>query len=115
MMNVYLKTIIVLIVVDLIWLSTGGVFARAMTERIQGEAVNFRYLSALVVYIALAYLLLETTSYSQAFTRGVAVYAIYDFTNYALFERYDLKFALADSLWGGLLFVITRYLLKNIL
>ena len=113
-MNVYLKTAAVLLFVDLLWLGTGGIFARAMTERIQGEAISFRYVGAAVVYIALAYLLLDTSSYKQAFLRGLATYAVYDFTNYALFEKYDWKFAIADSLWGGILFVFARYLLKNV-
>ena len=112
-MNIYLKAASVLFFVDLFWLSTGGIYARAMTERIQGEAVSFRYVSAAVVYLALAYLLLQTTSYQQAFFFGIAIYAIYDFTNYALFEKYDWKFALADTLWGGILFVCARYLLKR--
>lgn len=114
-MNVYLKTAAVLLFVDLFWLLTGGIYARAMTERIQGEAVSFRYVGAVIVYLALAYLLLETSSYQQAFLFGLATYAVYDFTNYALFEKYDWKFAIADSVWGGVLFVCTRYLLKNVL
>jgi uncharacterized membrane protein len=113
-MNVYLKAAFILVCVDLIWLSTGGIFARAMTERIQGEAVSFRYIGAVVVYFAMAYLLLDTRSYKEAFYHGLATYAVYDFTNYALFEKYDWKFAIADSLWGGLLFMIARYLLKNV-
>jgi uncharacterized membrane protein len=113
-MNVYLKTAAVLFFVDIFWLSTGGIYARAMTERIQGEAVSVRYVSAMIVYAVLAYLLLETSSYQQAFFRGMAIYAIYDFTNYALFEKYDWKFAIADTLWGGILFVCARYLLKNV-
>jgi uncharacterized membrane protein len=40
------------------------------------------------------------------------VYAVYDFTNVAIFEDYDWKFAIADSLWGGILFVGARHLLK---
>jgi uncharacterized membrane protein len=113
-MNVYLKTAAVLLFVDIFWLSTGGIYARAMTERIQGEAVSVRYVGAAIVYAALAYLLLETSSYQQAFFHGMAIYAIYDFTNYALFEKYDWKFAIADTLWGGILFVCARYLLKNV-
>jgi uncharacterized membrane protein len=113
-MNLYLKTVIILVLIDLFWIGTGGIYARSMTERIQGEAISFRYIGAAIVYVALAYLLLDTTSYKQAFFRGLATYAVYDFTNYALFEKYDWKFAIADSIWGGVLFVIARYLLKNV-
>jgi uncharacterized membrane protein len=113
-MNTYLKTVAVLAFVDLFWLSTAGIIGRAMFERIQGQPITFRFVSAAIVYFFLAYLLLETRSYQEAFLRGLAVYAVYEFTNYAIFERYDWKFAIADSLWGGVLFVCARYLLKNV-
>jgi uncharacterized membrane protein len=110
---ILLKTACILFVVDLFWLLTGGIYARKMTEIIQGEPVRFRAFSAIVVYLFLAYMLLETTSYKQAFIYGVSIYAVYDFTNHALLENYDIKFALADSLWGGILFVLARRLLKS--
>jgi len=108
----YALTAIMLLIVDLLWLSTGGKYAVRMTEKIQGQPVNFRYTSALVVYLALAYMVLQTTSYQQAFLYGLTSYLVYDFTNYALLENYDIKFAIADSLWGGILFIIVHHLLK---
>lgn len=112
--SVYLKTVAVLVFVDMFWLGTAGIFGRAMIERIQGEPISFRFVSAALVYVFLAYLLLETSTYMQAFARGICVYGVYEFTNFAVFERYDWKFAAADTLWGGVLFVIARYLLKNV-
>jgi uncharacterized membrane protein len=107
-----LKTTVIIFLVDLIWLSTGGKYAIRMTEKIQGQPVHFRYASAFIVYLVLAYMALQTTSYKQAFLYGISIYAVYDFTNHALLENYDLKFAIADSLWGGILFVIVHHLLK---
>jgi hypothetical protein len=113
-MNSYLKAAIILVCIDLLWLGTGGIFARAMVERIQGEPMAFRFVSGGLVYLFLAYLLLETTSYKQAFMHGLCTYAVYDLTNHAIFEKYDWRFAMADTLWGGILFVSARYLLKNV-
>jgi len=109
-----LKTAGVLVGVDLFWLLTGGIFGRAMIERIQGKPVQFRVLGAIIVYLALAYMLLQTTSYQQAFMYGLCIYAVYEGTNYAVFDQYDWKFAIADSLWGGVLFMAARYLLKHV-
>lgn len=106
-----LKTASVLFLVDLLWLFTGGVYATRMTEKIQGQPVVFRYGSALIVYLALAYMLIQTTSYKQAFLYGISIYAVYDFTNHALLKNYDWKFAIADSIWGGLLFVTVYHIL----
>jgi uncharacterized membrane protein len=107
-----LKTASIIFLVDIFWLLTGGIYARGMIEKIQGIPMEFRYISAAVVYIALAYLLLQTTSMKHAFLTGFSVYAVYDFTNYATFQHYDWKFGIADAIWGGILFVLARHLLK---
>jgi uncharacterized membrane protein len=107
-----LKTAAVLFLVDIFWLLTGGIMARKMTERIQGSPIQVRYVSAALVYVFLAYMLLQTKSAKEAFFYGVAIYGVYDFTNHALLDQYDWKFAIADTLWGGVLFVLARHLLK---
>ena len=107
-----LKTAAVLFLVDLFWLLTGGIYARKMTERIQGSPLQMRYGSAIIVYLLLAYMLLQTKSSKEAFFYGAAIYGVYDFTNYALLDNYDWKFGIADTLWGGILFVLARHLLK---
>lgn len=111
---VLLKTAAVLVLADLVWLATGGIWARWLAERIQGEGLEIRYGAAAVVYLFLAYLLLETRSYKQAFLYGLCVYGVYDFTTLAILRGYDWRFAIADTLWGGLLFVFARYLLKHV-
>jgi uncharacterized membrane protein len=108
----FLKTAGIIFLIDLFWLMTVGIYARNMTERIQGQPVKFRFVSAVLVYFFLAYMLLQTTSAQHAFFFGVSIYGVYDFTNYTMFENYDWKLAVADSLWGGVLFVLARHLLK---
>jgi uncharacterized membrane protein len=68
--------------------------------------------AALPVYLALAYLVMNTTSYTNAFLTGLCVYAVYDFTVYVAFQNYPLWIACADTLWGGALFVIVYSILK---
>jgi hypothetical protein len=48
-----LKAAAILLLVDIFWLSTGGIYARKMTEIIQGQPMSVRYLSAGLVYIPL--------------------------------------------------------------
>ena len=106
----FLKTIVVVICLDVLWLLTVGRSGQRMIERIQGKPIHFRWLGGLPVYAAIAYLVMETTSYSKAFLCGASVYAIYDWTNYAVLDGYDAWFALADTAWGGVLFTAARYL-----
>jgi uncharacterized membrane protein len=107
-----LKTAAIIFLVDIFWLLTGGIYARNMTERIQGKPIEMRFVSAAIVYLFLAFMLLQTKSAKEAFLYGSAIYGVYDFTNNALLDQYDWKFAIADTIWGGVLFVVARHLLK---
>jgi hypothetical protein len=96
-------------VCDLPWLYTVGPWTRQMVQRIQGGApFQMRWEAAPPVYLALAYLLTKAGSTLDAFLIGLATYAVYDFTNLATLAKYELSFAVADSLWGGTLFAIVR-------
>jgi uncharacterized membrane protein len=108
-----LKAAAVLVLCDVFWISTGGIYARSIAERIQGEALEIRYLPAVITYFFLAYMLLETRSYKQAFMYGVCIFGVYDFTTLTLMKGYDWKFAVADTLWGGVLFMLARRLLAT--
>ena len=109
-----LFAMILFVVVDSVWLLTAGRYALAMTERIQGSPVTFRFAAAIPVYIALAYLIYQVDSVQDAALMGVATYAIYDFTSMTILKKYELGMAVADSLWGGALFAIVFTLLKRL-
>jgi uncharacterized membrane protein len=112
--QIFGTAVLLLILIDLPWLLLIGETAQRLVFRIQGSDLKLRYAPALVVYLALAYLVTKTDSPMEAFKVGVAVYAVYDFTNYAMFKNYTLSFALMDSLWGGILMATTRYALDRI-
>ena len=65
------KAATIIVMVDIFWLLTGGIYARKMTENIQGSPLQMRWIALPVVYLFLAYMLLETTSYKQAFLYGI--------------------------------------------
>lgn len=105
----------VVAVCDLPWLAWVAPWARSMFQRVQGGApMEFRLAALPPIYLALAYLLSRTGSVRDAFLMGLAVYAVYDFTNLATLSRYELTFALADSLWGGVLFAISRLVAERL-
>jgi uncharacterized membrane protein len=92
-------------VLDAPWLWYQSGASRSMFTAIQGGSpVVMRLWPAVVVYIALGYLLLQQTSVLGAALHGSAVYAVYDFTNLVVFKNYTLSFAIQDTIWGGVLF-----------
>jgi uncharacterized membrane protein len=111
----FLIALVLIPLIDAPWLIYQSAPAKGMFESIQGgRPLQMRLWAALVVYIALAYLLLQQTSIQGAFLAGAATYAVYDFTNLAFFKDYTLKFALMDSIWGGTLFAIAYWVLGKI-
>jgi len=96
-----------LIIVDLPWLYIQGPAVQDIVSNIQGDrSMNVRLWGGIPVYLALAYLLTQVTSAPRAFLAGMATYAVYDFTQIVTFDKYPLWFAMADSLWGGVLMAV---------
>jgi uncharacterized membrane protein len=112
--QLYGTAVLLLILVDLPWLFLIGDTAQRLIFRIQGSDLKLRYIPALVVYLALAYLVTKTESPMEAFKVGVATYAVYDFTNLAMLKNYTLSFAVMDSIWGGILMALVRMALDRI-
>ena len=109
----FVIAILLLVAVDLPWLLTVGRYAVGMTERIQGSPVVMQFGPALVVYVALAYLVYQVKTVGEAALLGAATYAVYDFTSLTILKKYELNVAIADTLWGGALFAIVFTLLKR--
>ena len=109
----FIIAILLLIAVDLPWLLTVGQYALKMTERIQGSPAVMQFGPALVVYVALAYLVYQVKTVGEAALLGAATYAVYDFTSAAILKKYEIGVAIADTLWGGALFAIVFTLLKR--
>jgi len=105
---------ILLFVLDLPWISFVGGNYNAIIQSIQGGSeVRMRPIAGLVVYPALAFLALRTQSLKDAFLTGLCVYAVYDFTVLAIFDKYPLYMAIGDTLWGGILFCSLYWLKKH--
>jgi uncharacterized membrane protein len=103
-----------LIIVDLPWLLTAGQHGLALAQTIQGSPVVMNLAAALVVYVALAYLIYQVSTVGEAALLGAATYAVYDFTTLAVLKKYEWGMAAADTLWGGALFAIVFTVLKRI-
>ena len=112
--KLYGTAVLLLAFFDLPWLLLNAETAQKIVFRIQGSDLKLKMAPALIVYLALAYLVTKTESVTEAFKVGMAVYAVYDFTNLAMFKNYPLSFALMDTVWGGVLMALTRAALDKI-
>ena len=68
----------------------------------------------LLLIFALNYFILRTKrSVLDAFLLGVVIYGVFDTTNLAIFKKWDSKVALMDTLWGGVLFALTTFIIYS--
>lgn len=106
---------VLIFLLDLPWLSVVGGNYNAIIQAIQGgKEVRMRPAAGLVVYPALAFLALKTQNARDAFLTGMCVYAVYDFTVLAAFKEYPFYMAVADSVWGGLLFTLVYWIRERL-
>ena len=102
---------VLLLILDLPWLIIQGPWVQDIILNIQGgRSMSPRLWGGIPVYLALGYLVTQVHSAPRAFLAGVCTYAVYDFTQIVTFDKYPVAFALADSLWGGVLMALTWWI-----
>ena len=123
MMNSFIVSSVFLVLVDSIYLYFIGkpVFDKTVAA-IQNSALVVNIAPAVFTYILMAILLnyfiiSVNKSPFDAFILGFCTYGIFDFTNMAIFKKYNLRTAITDTLWGAILFFtvtsITYYVKKS--
>ena len=116
---------IIFFLIDSVFLSIISKKYGEMIKKIQNKPMKVRILSAVVCYalliFSLNYFILSNDENQElrALFLGWTIYGVYDSTAYALIEDWDIKMALIDGVWGGILFYLstisTKIFLKNFL
>lgn len=107
------------LVFDYFYLSNVASIYDTVVTAIQGSGINFKMLGAVGAYATIVYQFYyfiyskEGTNIMDAFVLGATSYAIFDFTNYALFNNYPLNVGLMDTLWGGVLYSLVFWAFKT--
>ena len=119
-----IKSILIFFILDMVYINyiIKTPFSDMMF-RIQGSKMSVKMLSALLCYIVLFYVFYYfilskkfESNYQQikeAFILGFCIYAIYDLTNHATIKEWSYSIVLIDSVWGGILFALTAYLIHK--
>ena len=120
-------SVIILLVLDFLWI---GLFMKNRYEKeikqIQGSSMKvnivYGFISYTLMVIGLVVFVLPNIrtehrlldSLKYGFLFGIIIFGVYDFTIAALLEKWDIKLAFIDVLWGGTLYFLTSYLTVNI-
>jgi uncharacterized membrane protein len=101
-----------LLILDGLYIGIQYASLKKIYEGIQKTQLNINFIGAFLCYIALVFLLYyfilsKKKKILDAFLLGVAVYAVYETTNYSTFTKWPFHLVIMDTLWGGILFAIT--------
>lgn len=98
------------IALDAIFFWVNQTFLNKVIQSVQGKPVKVKLAGAVLCYVALTLLMYFTLSldYLKTFGLGAGVYAVYEGTNYAIFDKWPLQMVAIDTVWGGLLFVLVK-------
>ena len=108
---------IVFITIDFIYLNMMKDYFDNQIKKIQGTKIEMNFLGAALCYIFLIYglnyfIIKPRKSVNDAFLLGLVIYGVFETTNYALFKNWSIITVIMDTLWGGLLFASTTYIVN---
>ena len=112
-----LASAILLLSIDFIYLNIIRDYFSKQIRNVQGSQMKVNYLGAALCYIFLItginyFIIKPRKSVSDAFLLGLVIYGVYETTNYALFTNWSILTVIIDTLWGGLLFASTTYIVN---
>jgi len=112
-----LVSAIVFIIIDFVYLNVMKGYFDNQIKAIQGSRIKMNYLGAAICYVLLIFginyfIIKPRKSVSDAFLLGIIIYGVYETTNYALLKNWSILTVIIDTLWGGLLFAATTYIVN---
>ena len=118
----YLLTAIIFVVLDGLYLNLIKDYFNKQIKAIQGSDIKVNIIAVGITYVFLIFginyfIIQKNRSVKDAALLGLVIYAVYEFTNLSLFKNWSYLTAFIDTLWGGILFALTTYivdLLRNI-
>jgi uncharacterized membrane protein len=113
----FLVSAIIFIVIDFVYLNVMKGYFDNQIKMVQGSPIKMNYLGAALCYILLIiginyFIIKPRRSVSDAFLLGIIIYGVYETTNYALLKNWSILTVIIDTLWGGLLFAATTYIVN---
>ena len=121
-MNFYkiILLLFLILIIDGIWLYLLlSKHFLSMIRSIQQANTKVKLYAAIIAYVFIflqikLFLIDKNSSLFESFLLGLTTYGIFDFTNLAIFNKYNIKIALTDTLWGGILYALVVGIYRTI-
>ena len=114
-MNKIIVSALIMLFLDYIYLSLNSNFYKNLIENIQKEKLKIKLIPTVFCYIFLVFslyyfILKDKKKVFDAFILGLCIYAVFELTNFAIFNKWNIQAVFLDTIWGGILFSLTTYL-----
>jgi uncharacterized membrane protein len=112
-----LVSAITMVTLDYVYLSLIKSYFENQVQKVQGSPLKLNFLAAAICYIFLIlglnyFIIKPKRSIQDAFLLGLVIYGVYETTNWTLFEKWSPLTVIMDTLWGGILFAATTYVVN---
>jgi uncharacterized membrane protein len=113
-----LITAIVFVIIDGIFLTMMKPYFENQVKLVQGSALKINITATILCYVFLIFglyhfIIQPNKSVQDAFLFGIVVYAVYETTSRALLTKWKWTTVFIDTLWGGILFALTTWIMKK--
>ena len=113
-----LLTAIVFVIIDGIFLTMMKPYFENQVKLVQGSALKVNITATLLCYVFLIFgiyhfIIQPNKSVQYAFLFGNVIYAVYETTSRALLTKWKWTTVFIDTLWGGILFALTAWIMKK--
>lgn len=114
-----LISVIIFLLLDFIYLNFIKSYFDKQIKLVQGTSIKLNFFAMLLCYILLIFginyfIIIPDRSILDAFLLGIIIYGVYETTNMALFSKWAWQTVLIDTLWGGILFALTTFIIKKV-
>jgi uncharacterized membrane protein len=108
---------ILFIIIDSVYLNFMKDYFQKQVIKVQGSPIKMNFLGAALCYVFLIaglnyFIIKPKKSVQDAFLLGIVIYGVYETTNYAIFKNWSILSVIIDTLWGGILFALTTYVIR---
>jgi uncharacterized membrane protein len=110
---------IVFVLIDSMYLNIMKTYFANQIQKVQNSAIVPNYVSVFICYVFLItglnyFIIKPKRSVQDAFLLGVVIYGVYETTNWATFKNWSYLTVIMDTLWGGILFALTTWIVRFI-
>ena len=113
----FLISSILILLIDSVYLNLFSGYFANQVKNIQNSPLKLNLTGAVLAYLFLIiifnyFVIGFKMNLSESFLLGLSVYGVYEGTTYALFKNWSLMSVFIDTLWGGILFFLTNYIMQ---